>query len=94
MRGGTEVSEKVVALPGSELPDPGCVKVIELIEEVLAEALAGRVTSIGIFTVSPRNVVNTILANNGSPQAHAMTAGALYLLRHCEHNAGSDDRWV
>lgn len=92
MRRG-QVSDNVVALPGSSAPDDTCKAVIDLIEEILVEARAGRISALGIVTVSPRNVVSTVLANNGSPQARALTAGALYLLRHCEHNAGSDDRW-
>ena len=75
----------VVALPGAiiEGPEPRR-NVVELIEELLAEAKTGKIQSFGAFAVDARGAIGTCWAKGGMPHAHHMVAGSLYLLRRAE----------
>lgn len=84
--------ETVVAFPAK----PSVVKAVAepqtvtLLEELLAEARAGKIACIGVVTVRGDNFVGSAVATNGGPHAHSLVAGALYLLRRCERFAGAD----
>lgn len=62
--------------------------VIELIEELLAEAKSGKIQTFGAVTVDAGGVVGTAFATSGQPHAHHLVAGALYLMRRAEISAG------
>jgi len=72
---------KVVALPGTKLDDGSVpANVVALIEEVLAEARAGRVAAVAIAYVTPQHVIHRCRANAGFLTAHDMVAACCYLL--------------
>lgn len=84
------MSENVVALPGSKLPDGSVPQnVVETLEEVLVEARAGRVAAVAIAWVTPQQVIRQITANSGLPTAHQMVAGCCYLLDTVKKGAGN-----
>jgi hypothetical protein len=80
----------VVALPGGHIPDEnGAVKnVVELLEELLAEARQGAFVTFAAVTVNPQGGVGTGYATSGAPHAHHLVAGAYYLLLRVEKSAG------
>lgn len=82
--------EKVVSLPGIKLPD-GAVpsNIVEAIEEVLAEARAGRVAAVAIAWVSPHQVIHQVTENSGLPTAHQIVAACCYLLDTAKRGAGA-----
>lgn len=83
------MSEKVVALPGAKLAtDTVPDNIVSALEEVLVEARAGRVATIGIAWVTPHQVVHQITANIGLPTAHQLVAACAYLFDTAKKEVG------
>jgi hypothetical protein len=82
----------LTTLPGVTVQnDEPRANIIELIEDLLAEAKAGEIQSLGFVSVNAKGYVATAFATSGLPHAHHLVAGALYLLRRAERNAGVDE---
>jgi hypothetical protein len=80
----------VVTLSGDPVSEEGVVakNVVGLLEELLVEARQGTFVTLAAVTVSPTGNVGTAYATSGAPHAHHLVAGAHYLLRRVEKNAG------
>ncbi len=80
---------RVVVLPGVVVQsDEPRQNVIALLEELLAEAKSGKIQTFAAVTVDAAGFVGTAFSTSGLPHAHHLVAGAVYLLRRCENNAG------
>jgi hypothetical protein len=78
-----------LALPGVVIANgESRANVVALLEELLAEAKAGKIQTFGAFMVDSGGCIATAFGKGGEPHAHHMVAGAVYLLRRCEINAG------
>lgn len=72
---------------GQFTPPPN---VIELLEEILEEVRAGKIAAVGLVTISPTHFIGTSFAMSGTPAAHDLVAGSVYLLERCRKNAMDD----
>jgi hypothetical protein len=85
------VTAKVATLPGAVIVGPTPRQnVIEEIERLLEDAKAGNIQTFGLFYVDAEGHIQPILTTSGLPHAHHCVAGAHYLLRMCERNAGCE----
>ena len=83
---------EIRTLPGIVVEGPEPRKnVIEFVEELLEEARSGEIQTLAVVTVSSTGHVGTGWAVSGQPHAHHMVAGACYLLRRAEKNAGLEE---
>lgn len=81
--------ENIFTFPGTTIqgPEPR-QNVIDLIEELLLEAKSGKIQTFGCVTVNSLGYIGTSFATSGAPHAHHLVAGAVYLMRRAEKDAG------